>query len=130
VVGGAGGSVKAVPRVPWVIVGFARWTSSRVGVDEVNWIEELLGLEGSIGVGGCPADVMGGTLRRVTSRRSRGFVPLPGMKTRVEPLLLRELPTTIPSSAEGAYFHLRSVGGIVETGHPKGKRKSVATFGT
>ena len=56
-----------------------------------------------------------GTLRSVTSYRSRGLVPFPGIKTNVAPLRWGELPTASPNSAEGAYFHSRSRGGIALT---------------
>ena len=47
----------------------------------------------------------------------------------MDPLLCGEEPTAIPNSALGPYFQGRSVGGIVETGHPKGNRKEVPTSG-
>jgi hypothetical protein len=51
------------------------------------------------------------------------------MNTKVAPLRLREVPTAMPSSAEGPYFHDLSVGGIEVTGHPNGKRKALETSG-
>ena len=70
--------------------------------------------------GGCDEKDTKGTRRRVTSVRSRTFVPLPGINTRVAPLLVEEEPTAIPNSALGAYFQVRSVGGIAATGQPNG----------
>jgi hypothetical protein len=42
------------------------------------------------------------------------------MNTSVAPLFVGEEPTAIPNSALGAYFQVRSVGGIAATGQPKG----------
>ena len=70
-----------------------------------------------------------GTRKRVTSVRSLTFVPLPGINTRVAPLLVDEEPTAMPNSALGAYFQVRSVGGIAATGQPKGNRKLVEMSG-
>ena len=70
-----------------------------------------------------------GTRKRVTSVRSRTFVPLPGINTRVAPLLVEEEPTAMPNSALGAYFQVRSVGGIAATGQPNGNRKLVEISG-
>ena len=79
--------------------------------------------------GGCDEEETNGTRRRVTSVLSRTFVPLPGIKTRVAPLLVEDEPTAIPNSALGAYFQVRSVGGIAATGQPNGNRKLVEISG-
>jgi len=104
------------------VTGLESVAASRSGLFVVKEVVPggSVGREG----GGCcfATEVSVGTLRRVTSILSRGFVPLPGMKTRVDPLLCEEEPTAIPNSALGPYFQGRSVGGIVETGHPKGNR--------
>jgi hypothetical protein len=59
----------------------------------------------------------------------KGFRPLPGMKTRVAPLLLEGEPTAMPNSPEAAYVHSRGVWGIEVTGQPKGKRNWVEMLG-
>ena len=78
---------------------------------------------------GCDEEDTKGTRRRVTSVRSRTLVPLPGINTRVAPLLVEEEPTAIPNSALGAYFQVRSVGGIAATGQPNGNRNLVEISG-
>ena len=71
-----------------------------------------------------------GSFSRETSRRSKGLVPRPGKRISVAPLLCGEDPTAMPKSPELLYFPDLAVGGMAETGQPKGNLNWFLMSGT
>ena len=122
---------KSVPRVPTGALGssmswslsFGLLTGNSIGVAELV----ALGRTRDVGVEGVEGCSLG-SLRRDTSSRSAGFVPRPGKSTRVAPF--EQEPTAIPKSPVWLYLPGLGLGGIADTGHPKGNLNLELMSGT